>query len=943
MTRGSVLERERELAQLGALVADVREGAGRTIVVEGQPGMGKSTLLAEIARRTRSRAGIRVLEFCCGELEQGLAWGGARGLLGDVLTRLDLNVRRRLLAEPAGLAAALMDQASPPPDTHLEDVFGAMHALFLLICEVARRQPLLLLLDDAHACDAQSLQLLAYLQRRLHALPIGLVVSMRPSWGGPGQALLERLQGGPDTEVLRIDSLGLESVASVVRAQGFAGAGSEFCEACWQVTAGNPFFLHELLTELRDRGIGMKDPLERLAEVTPPAVLSSLLLRLDRLEPEGAVGLARAVAILGDGATLRHAAALAELPGADAVAAVDALAAAHVLASGEPLRFLHPLVRTAIYSAAPAAWRAQQHGRAADLLTRDQVPVDKVAMHLLHAPRAASPETVEILRRAAARARSQGAPQSAVTYLRRALEEPPAAAVRAGVLSELAHAETAIGDPGATDRLREALLLISDVRGRAEILLDLGWAEHHAGRFRAAADAFAQALREATALADPQLEVKLEAGYLVSARLDSMRVDDAIARIRVIEQNAAEVHDPAHRMLLAQVLFTRTMSGDPHDQVTELAERIWAQGELLQDEGADSQTLWHVVGALSWNDAYERALAVIELALRAADDRGLVLAHARARYARAWPNYWMGRIPAATADAWAAVEIWNGGLETYLPAAIYWFGLAALEGDTAQAARQALALTDPAPRWEGTGMMGFIHALGGHLAWHAGEVQAALAEFEACGRVMDSLMILNPSVMPWRSDAALALLVLGERRRARRLADEELELARAVGAPRALGVALRTAGLCEGGGRGFRKLGDAVDVLAQSGAALEHARAQVALGAAIRRTGRRRDARPYLQDGLRQAQQGGAAVLARRAETELRAAGGRARRATDTGPQVLTASERRVAELAAQGHTNRNIAGLLQISVKAVEWHLHQSYRKLDIKGRGQLGSALTG
>jgi DNA-binding CsgD family transcriptional regulator len=944
MSRGSLLERERELAGLEHLAADVGDGAGGTIVIEGQPGLGKSTLLSEAARRTRRRGGVTTLEFCCGELEQELAWAGIRGLLGEWLASLASATRAELFAGQASPAAALFDDADGIDDGRQEDGFGTVHALFALLSRLARRQPLMLLLDDVHWCDGQSLQLLAYLQRRVHALPIGLVISMRPPTCSPQPALIERLRSGPDTEVHRLGSLGVRSVSSLVHEHGFPHADPNFCEACWQVTAGNPFYLRELLIELRHRhaDVDIDGSPEELAQVTPPSVLSSLVLRLDRLEATGASALARASAILGDGATLRHAAALAELDDRQAVEALDALSTAQLLAPEEPLRFLHPLVRTAIYSDIPAARRAHQHARAAQLLAGDEVSAEKVALHLLHAPRIAAPSTVAVLREAAARARAHGAPQSAVRYLRRALQEPPATVDRADLLIELAQVETAIGDTEAVGRLREALALIGDERRRAGILLELGWAEHHAGRFEPAADAFERGLAIATDLRDPDLEAQLEAGYLVSATLDSRRVTDAARRIRIIEQRPAEVQNPGHRMLLAQVLFTRTMSGAPHREIIDLAQRIWADGQLLRDEGADSQTLWHVVGALSWSDAYAPSLAVIELALQAADEQGLALAHARARYARAWPHLWMGRIPEAVADAWAAIEIWNGGLETYLPAAIYWFGLASLELDNATAAERALALAGPEQRWESTGMMGFIHGLKGHLAFRAGRVQEALAAFEACGQVMRTLLIMSPSVMPWRSEAAQALTVLGEGRQARKLALQELELARASGAPRAIGVALRTSGLCAAHAHArVRLLDEAVQVLAPTGAVLEHARALVELGAAMRRGGKLRDSRPHLQAGLELAQSGGATVLARRAETELRASGGRARRATDTGPGLLTASERRVAELAASGHSNRTIAGLLQISIKAVEWHLHQSYRKLDIQGRRQLPTAL--
>ena len=914
-----VLQRDRELEALRGLGRDAAEGAGGTVIVEGQPGMGKSTLLVTVAHELMATGAMTVLRFGCGELEQHLAWSAVRGLLGE-----SPALERALAAARDG-----------------QEVYAAVHAVSALVRDLADDGPLVLVLDDAHWCDGPSLRLLTYLQRRIHALGIGLMISTRPPATACRQALLEQLLAGPDTEVVRLASLGREAVEELVRTLGFPGAEDTFCAACAEVTAGNPFYLRELLRELAGREVATGLCSTDLAEITPPAVLRSLVLRLDQLAAP-AVALAKAAAVLDDGAPLRYAAILAEVGCSDAAEALDALSAAHLLAPGEPLRFLHPLVRTAIYAEIPAARRARQHAMAAELLADEGAVAEKVALHLRHAPREGNPAVVAMLRAAAARARAQGAPRGAVRHLRRALEEPPPRDERAAVLTELAQAETAIGDPEAAGRLTEALALCTDPARQAEILRDLGWSEHHAGRFVAAADAFERGLVLAGERADPSLVAELEAGFLVAATLDSRRVADANRRIEVIERGSGgQIRTPAHRMLLAQTLFSRTMQGSPHGQIVELAQRIWADGELLREEGPSSHTLWHVVGALSWADAYGLAVAATEDAMAVAGERGLVLATAHAHYARSWPNLWMCRIGQAAADAWEAISIWNGGLETYLPAAVYWFGLASLERDDVSAARSALALAGPPERWEQTGMLGFIHGLRGHIELRTGQVAEAARSFARCGEVMDALLIVNPAVMPWRSDAAHALRVLGERDRSRALAEQELEYARRSGVPRAIGVALRACGLCAEGAEGIRLLQEAVAVLQASEARLEHARALVDLGAAIRRAGRRREARVHLSAGLEISQAGGATFLARQTETELRAAGGRARRSTDTGPDALTASERRVAELAAAGHTNRTIAGQLQISVKAVEWHLHQSYGKLGVSGRRQLPAAL--
>ena len=196
-------------------------------------------------------------------------------------------------------------------------------------------------------------------------------------------------------------------------------------------------------------------------------------------------------------------------------------------------------------------------------------------------------------------------------------------------------------------------------------------------------------------------------------------------------------------------------------------------------------------------------------------------------------------------------------------------------------------------------------------------------------------------MLPWRSAAALAALAVDELELARRLSDEELALARSFGAPRALGVALRAAGLVAGGDRGEVLLREAIDVLAGSDSRLEHARAQTDLGAFLRRANRRVEARELLRQAVDTAHHLGAVALAERAETELRATGAKPRRVMLTGLEALTASERRIAELAADGLTNREIAQILFVTARTVEGHLTNVFNKLDIRARTELPTAL--
>ena len=194
-----------------------------------------------------------------------------------------------------------------------------------------------------------------------------------------------------------------------------------------------------------------------------------------------------------------------------------------------------------------------------------------------------------------------------------------------------------------------------------------------------------------------------------------------------------------------------------------------------------------------------------------------------------------------------------------------------------------------------------------------------------------------------RSGAAQALLGLGERERARELARAELADVRAFGTPRALGVALRVAGLAEGGDAGLNLLGESVLALRSSPALLERARSLTELGAALRRAGRRTAAREPLVEALDLAARSGARPLAARAREELRATGARPRREWRTGVEALTPSELRIVRLAAEGRSNREIAHELYVTLKTVEGHLSRAYTKLGIGGRGELADALEG
>jgi DNA-binding CsgD family transcriptional regulator len=308
---------------------------------------------------------------------------------------------------------------------------------------------------------------------------------------------------------------------------------------------------------------------------------------------------------------------------------------------------------------------------------------------------------------------------------------------------------------------------------------------------------------------------------------------------------------------------------------------------------------------------------------------------------RAFAHLLTGNLADAEADARIALE--TGPRPPGIHAAA---ALAALlhtlaergEFEAAEAADQRYRLAQQFPT---TLQTGFLLAARGRLRLAERRPASARDDLLAVGDLFLRLRSPSPTTAPWRSDAALARLELGEQAEARALAAEELALAQAFGAPRALGVALRAAGLAEDGKRGLELLRQAVDVLERSAARLEYARAMADLGAALRRAGHRAESREVLRPALHLAHRCGALALTERTHTELIAAGARPRRLVLSGLDSLTPSERRVAQLAAAGLPNREIAQHLFITARTVEGHLTHAYQKLDITSREQLPEAL--
>jgi DNA-binding CsgD family transcriptional regulator len=932
-----VLERNAELRVLHALLEDAREGRGRLVVLEAPPGLGKSTLLAHAAALARAR-GLLVLRAAGRELERELGWGVARSLFESWLFALPDAERDELLAGPAAAAGRLFSsEADDAGPGGAEAAFTLLHGLYWLAVRAGEREPLLLVVDDAQWADAPSLRFLLYLLARQAELPIAALVASRSGEAGP-DGLLTSLLSDPSATVLELAPLSPAAVSALVR-ERVRGADDDLCAQAFELTAGNPLFVRELVTAVDPAAVA---DVRATAERAATSLARVVLRRLAALPPD-AQALARAVAVFEGGVTLEDARALAGVETAAALEAVDALARADILGSDDPLEFVHPLLRAAVYNALGRRERAEVHARAARHLRARGAPAEHVATHLLLTVPDGDSEAVSGLMAAAGEALAHGVPASAIAYLERALREPPDATTRNDVLVRLGRAELLAGRRQAMDHLEQALAATTDPGHRARLWLELSRALHDFGRLGDACSACERGLDDLDGVqGQDELALDLQAAWFTSAMILVDRAGEARRRAAAALRRSPPT-TRAGRTLEVKALHISLYRGGTPDggsaaDLVAAARRLWGGGRLLDEEGLGSQVTTHIGGWLSYCDDYAAAREVLETVLARARREGWSTYVAASSQLLGRQELWTGPLEDAVEHARTAFDMFASGLLLYAPASAYILARGLLEADRLADALTVLARLDagPAP----TGMFAAWRAeIDGRIASDRGDAAAALAAQLRAGELLGDA-ILNPSLFHWRSEAGLAALRNGEHALAERLIGEECRLAETFAAPRAIGVARRAAGLLARGEEAVGLLRSAAELHATCGAGLEHALSLNELGGAIRRAGRPGEARSVLRDAIALADRLGADVVARRAREELTLAGGRPPAPRDTAGD-LTPSERRVAGLAARGRTNRQIADELFVTVKAVEWHLGNAYRKLDIRGRAQLANAL--
>jgi DNA-binding CsgD family transcriptional regulator len=930
-----LLERTHELAALESVVAAAAEGAGRMVVVEGPPGVGKTRLLAD-ARADAARSGVLVLDGRGAELEREFAFGVVRQLLEPIVFGADGDERARLFDGAARLAARLFD---PDPEdlTGLDASFATFHGLYWLVVNLADRAPLLLCVDDVHWADGQTLRFLDYLAHRIDGLPVSMVLAGRAPDTGEEDGLWGELAAQPTAGALLPQPLSEEAVRTLVRERLGPAAAEEFCAACHRATQGNPLFLRELLAALRTSDVAPSaDATAAVTALGSAAVSRFVLHRLTALGPE-ATELARAVAVLGDRSDVPTAARVAGLAEDTARDVADALVRADVLTPSEHLGFVHPVVRAAIYEDLAPGERQLRHAAAADILAATGAAAERVAAHLLLTPPARDAGRARILRAAAHSAAGRGAPETTAVYLRRALEEPPPDDARGAVLFELGSSElAAMQFSAAEEHLQAAVTCSADAATRARAASQLGFCSLlSGGRSAEAAVRTIETVAAEIGAADRELSLDLESDLLViTASIPRLRVDKSERRARFSRRAAGHPqYEAVARIHAAQ---EGLIQGERAAAMVEQAQAALAAG---LPAGAMVSTFFVALNTFVRGERYDLASAVIDGALDVARRRGHTARQGILHGQRATVALARGALDDAQLEAESGLALVDERHFVVVQLAAVAM-VAHIERGDLDAAAEAAERGGVFGVEEDRMFLDEYLTSRGRLRIAQGRIEEGVADLLWCGERLEALGVRWPN--SWRAFASPALAALGETERAVELAQRQIALTRSVGAPCELGRALRTGGVAIGGRDGLPLLEEAVGILERTPARLELAHALTDLGAELCHQQRRREGREALRLGMQLGVECGALALAERARAELTAGGGRRPRLELTGVNALTPAERRVCEMASDGElTNRAIAQSLFVTEKTVELHLTSAYRKLGIRSRFQLASAL--
>jgi DNA-binding NarL/FixJ family response regulator len=922
------------------------------IIVEGPPGSGKTTLLNDVIRRLGQ--GRLVLAAGCGRMDSDYAFGLIGQLVEPVLADPEAAGSHDALTR---VRDALTEVRAEPGDVMSGPLRRLKESVEGLTRELARHVPLLICVDDIHWGDGPSLGALAHLARRATRQQVLIVVTRCPQVLVTAPDGLTELLLRPDGVRIQPAALDQAQVATLIGSVLQASPHPDLTTFCFSVTRGNPQLLIELVRAIAETGARPIEVNETrftdlVAEITVRRAVELL-----RRQPDDVQDLVEILAVLGE-RSVDVAADLTQLEPTQVRHSIEELVKLGLLQHGTADRpaLAGDRLRAAVRNGIPAGDRDELRIRAGRALSVRGAPVEHVASVLQGTRPSGNPWVIEVLCEAAKARMATAYPEEVVGYLQRVLREQLEPRQRAELLVQLGTARLH-GDPEAAGRhFREAAQLASDRRVRATALIGFCQSALLIQRPLEVSPELTEAIRDLSAIevmtdADREAQLRLKAMLVIAS--DEPGGDDARPADGVPGPASAgppayggspasgvRRTTPAECELLSAWALQISERGGSAEEAVGLALRAMA-GTSLRDR--DSHGLFvRSVSVLLYADQPEAAMQWASRMVDVGSRHRWRLFQLIGRCLRAEASYRTGNLDLSLREARAAFE--TTGITDR--SAYHALAMANLTRVLTELGRleEAQGFLDA----RGTALIGTprarttVLAARGQLLARKGDLDGALYDLLEAGRLLSTARIVNPVILPWRSQAAELFAELGNHVRARELADEELSLARAWGTPRAIGIALRARGKAETGKGGLGLLEEAVRVLSGSSARLDLAIAYVELGARYRVVGAASAARRALRNAAVIGEQCSAHALLARVHAELALSGARSRTVPQSGPAALTPSERRVAELAAKGNTNRQIAQLLSVSPNTVEVHLTNVYRKLAISSRTQLAAALS-
>ncbi|WP_086829441.1 AAA family ATPase [Allokutzneria sp. NRRL B-24872] len=945
-----LLERESELGVVAGALRRAGAGNGSLLVVTGPLGNGKTELmhgLAELAAPgvRGGQAPAKVLQASGAVLEQDFAFGVVRQLFEPALAAAPAHTRERWLDHAAGFARLAFADDSPPTEGRAPAAVAqaVLQGLQALAANMSADHPLLVLVDDLQWVDAPSLRWFGYLAKRLDRLPVTVVVSVREGDPRSEQPLISEITGSA-TRTLRPRPLSQGAITELVREQFGEAGDADFVAAVHDIAGGNPMFLMSILLNMV---VGRRRPVAseiENARMLGPSMFRDRLVACLRSQPQPIRQFANAMALLGEHADLELIGRLARLDSVGCTEAVRVLDRLGLLAPGPMPRYIHLTVQDAVEESMTVEERARVHISAAKLLHGCGYPAEQVAAHLLAVTAPQDSWAIEVLRSAAHTALRRGAPEVAARYLRRALVDSSSDGEdRAMLLVDLATAERGFDPPASVRHISQAVPLLSTAKDRAAAVVRIAPSVLNAAPLPVGdlVRQVAAELGDPDTLAGPERELalRLEARLRYTGQEDPAQLAEAVDRLLAMGPDPG-TSTGSERELLAVLLYAAMMS-----QKLPAAEIVQRANRVLEREPATAShvhtALPLLVSTLAAADSVKVVSSWLDIALEQAQRQKATVGSTWIYAEQALVLLCSGNVGKARARGIEALELVDAEWVEATTLASSALTTIAMDTNDAELARWLL---DRNGERAGRTQYGVSHhamhqLLTGLVRAADGEPHAALEYLLDAGQWLERAGWHNPAVYPWRGWAAAVQRQTGDLAAAAELIEEESARALAWGAPAAAGRALRAQASLHGGTRGVELLTDAVDLLRTSCDRLELAKALAQLGSRLQEHGDPTSADRLLRESRALAQACEAGPLVELAAPESPSAP-----VVVAGPQqaALTKTELRVAGMAAAGGTNQEIADELGVSLRAVEKHLTNSYRKLAVPGRAGLAAALS-